>query len=269
MFQTAKNQMAKKIDCSMAMAKHFDLSMQTTHNEYSLKWQRRVKRMTIPEVIKSSNSYFEDYITRCTYHSNAIEGNTLSYAETYAILFNDNSLKITAEPRELYEAINHKYALSYVLGNLHEELTEQLIKHIAIQINKNIMEIDGYRTTQVFIRGAEHIPIAPNMINQAMMYYVHNYANTEYESIFEKVAKNHIEFERIHPFADGNGRTGRLLINFELLRNNIPPVVIPKDERTQYFNLIANEDSNTLAKYFEKLSDEEAVRIKAFTDTTI
>lgn len=220
--------------------------------------------MVISDFIKSNPSYFEDFITRSTYHSNAIEGNTLSYAETYAILFNDNSLKITAEPRELYEAINHKYALAYVLDHLADELSESMIKHIAIQINKNIAEIDGYRTVQVMIRGAEHIPPAPNMLNQTMMYYVHNYNHTENVSIFEKVARNHIEFERIHPFADGNGRTGRLLINFELLRSNVPPVIVPKDERTKYFDMIANTDAEKLAAYFEQLSRQEAERIKSF-----
>lgn len=220
--------------------------------------------MQLSEFIKSNNAYFEDYITRCTYHSNAIEGNTLSFAETYAILFNDNTLTVKAQPRELYEAINHKYALSYVLDHLADDLTESMIKHIAIQINKNIMEISGYRTTQVFIRGAEHIPPAPNMLNQAMMYYVHNYNNTSFGSIFEKVARQHIEFESIHPFADGNGRTGRLLINYELLRNNVPPVVIPKENRTEYFNYIANKDAAGLASYFKSLSDNEQKRIEHF-----
>ena len=67
------------------------------------------------DFLLQNRSYFEDIITRSVYHSNAIEGNTLSYAETYAIIWNDNSFQIRATPQELYEVINLKYALSYAL----------------------------------------------------------------------------------------------------------------------------------------------------------
>ncbi len=224
--------------------------------------------MNIIEFIKSNNDYFEDFITRSTYHSNSIEGNTLSYAETYAILFNDNTLTVKAQPRELYEAINHKYALNVLFNNISECLSENLIKQLAICINKNINEIEGYRSQQVFIRGAEHLPPAPQMIPQQMMYFVYNYNNTVYDNIFEKTAVNHIEFERIHPFSDGNGRTGRLLINFELLKNNIAPVIISKDDRTEYFEMIANQDTSKLANFFEKLSNLENARIDTFNRDT-
>lgn len=220
--------------------------------------------MDVAGFIKSTGAYFEDFITRSTYHSNAIEGSTLSFAETYAILFNDNSFKITAAPREIYEAVNHKYALSHVLEHLDEELSEPLIKQIAILINKNVMEIDGYRTTQVFIRGAEHMPPPANAINSAMMYFVYNYNHTEHSSVYEKIAASHIEFERIHPFPDGNGRTGRLLINYELIRNGLPPAVISVDARARYFELLSTSDSRGFAELLEELSDEEAARIERF-----
>lgn len=67
--------------------------------------------MSVIEFLKSNRAYFEDFITRSTYHSNAIEGSTLSFPETYAILWNDNSMSIKATARELYDAINHKFAL--------------------------------------------------------------------------------------------------------------------------------------------------------------
>ena len=101
--------------------------------------------------MRGNRAYFEDFITRSTYHSNAIEGSTLSYAETYAILWNDNSLQVTATARELYEAINHKYALSLALEDMQAPLSERLVKEIARAINKNINEIGGYRTVSVLI----------------------------------------------------------------------------------------------------------------------
>ncbi len=75
--------------------------------------------MTSIEFILNTKDYLQDFSTRYTYNSNAIEGSTLTYAETYAILYNDNSFKIEGkEPREIYEAINHKKALELVFKNL-------------------------------------------------------------------------------------------------------------------------------------------------------
>ncbi|SEU22343.1 Fic/DOC family protein [Lacrimispora sphenoides] len=213
--------------------------------------------MRFQDVIKSNQEYFEDFITRSTYHSNAIEGNTLSYGETYAILWNDNSFKVKTSPRELYEAINHKYALSYMLENLELPLSKSFVCHIASLVNKNIDEIDNYRKGSVFIRGAEHIPPLPNEVPQAMMYLMHNIDHTEYENVFEKAASFHLQFERIHPFSDGNGRTGRLLINYLLLKEDQVPIVIPKDDRVDYFELLANQDINRLSAFFKSLSDKE------------
>lgn len=210
---------------------------------------------TIIDYIRGNQNYFENFVTRNTYHSNAIEGSTLSYANTYAILFNDNSMTVSGSPREIYEAINHKYALSLIMdrATTGEELSERLIKDIAIQINKNIEEISGYRTVSVYIRGAEHVPPSPAELLQKMMYFVYNYNHTEYKNLYEKIAVNHIDFERLHPFQDGNGRTGRLMMNFELLRNNMPPIIIPKEQRTTYFDYLVQRDSSGLAAFVESL----------------
>ena len=135
--------------------------------------------MDVMEFMRDHQAYFEDYVTRSTYHSNAIEGSTLSYAETYAILWNDNSMKVTATARELYEAINHKYALGVATGELSASLSERLIKDIAQGINRNISEVDDYRRVQVVIRGAEHMPPAPNQVNQLMMQLVWEYNHDE------------------------------------------------------------------------------------------
>ena len=222
--------------------------------------------MTIFEFILNNKDYLEDLITRSTYHSNAIEGSTLTYAETYAILYNDNSFKIQGkEPREIYEAINHKNALDLVFKNLQnkELFDERCIKSLKETINKNIKETDGYRTVQVFIRGSEHIPPAPEKIPNLMNYYVYNY-NNDTQEIFNKIAKYHIEFEKIHPFEDGNGRTGRLLLTYELLKNNFPTVVISKEDRVKYFEFLRNNDILGLAKWFNVLSNEELKRMEKF-----
>ena len=222
--------------------------------------------MTVLEFILNNKDYIEDLVTRSTYHSNAIEGSTLTYAETYAILYNDNSFKIEGkEPREIYEAINHKEALNIVFENLQEkrEFDERFIKKLNETINKNIKETSGFGKVQVFIQGSDYIPPEPEKVPNLMNYYVYNY-NNDIEDIFLKIAKYHIEFEKIHPFEDGNGRTGRLLLNYELLKNDLPPVVISKDERVKYFEFIRKNDSSGLAEWFKELSNAEEQRMQKF-----
>ena len=222
--------------------------------------------MDVAAFMHDNREYFEDFITRSTYHSNAIEGSTLSYAETYAILWNDNSLRVTATARELYEAINHKYALDVALGNLEDPLSERLIKDVAQAINKNINEIGGYRTVSVLIRGAEHIPPRPNQINQLMMQLVYERNHDDAADPFDREARFHIRFERIHPFEDGNGRTGRILVNRGLVKEGLAPVVVPFELRAAYLELLAQGDAEGLAAMFRDLSAKEEERIARFAE---
>ena len=222
--------------------------------------------MKILEFVLNNSEYLQDLITRSTYHSNAIEGSTLTYAETYAILYNDNSFKIEGkEPREIYEAINHKKALELVFENLKntEDFDERFIKNLNKTINRDIKDTEGYRAVQVFIQGSEHIPPEPEKLPNLMMYYIYNYKHDE-QDIFSKIARYHIEFEKIHPFEDGNGRTSRLLINYELLKNDLPPVVIAKEDRVKYFEFLRNNDSNGLAEWLKDLSIREKERMEKF-----
>lgn len=225
--------------------------------------------MNYLDFIKSNQNYFEDFITRSTYHTNSIEGSTLSYAETYAIIFNDNSFIINAQPREIYEAINHKYALNYMLNSviLNNDLISSDIIKLNELINKNIKDTSGYRKVNVMIRGAQEIPPKSNEVPIKMMYFIDNYNHfpiQREEDILKKIAYFHIEFEHIHPFEDGNGRTGRLLINHELLKNNLPPIVIPIDKRDAYFRYIANYDEESFVCMMKELIQYELNRIQEF-----
>ena len=112
--------------------------------------------MEMLQFILNNKDYLEDLITRSTYHSNAIEGSTLTYAETYAILYNDNSFKIEGkEPREIYEAINHKKALELVFKNLqdNEVFDERFIKILNESINRDIKDTEGYISGNLNLNG--------------------------------------------------------------------------------------------------------------------
>jgi Fic family protein len=218
----------------------------------------------IIDEIMNNSSYFEDFITRSTYHSNAIEGSTLSFAETYALIFNKDTVPINTSAREIYEAINHKYALNYIMTTGDSDLTAQIIKDIAIIINKNINEINDFRHESVFIRGAEYIPPKAYEVPTRITYLIDSLNNTVYDSIWDRLADFHINFERIHPFIDGNGRTGRLLVNRELLKYNMLPIVITKDDRIRYFEYLGQQDTHSLSMLFESLYDNEIKRAKEF-----
>lgn len=127
-----------------------------------------------------------------------MEGNTLTYVETYAILYNDNSFKIQGkEPREILRLLIIKKALELVFENLqnNEEFDERFIKKLNETINRDIKDTEGYRIIQVFIQGSEHIPPEPEKVPNLMMYYIYDYNHDE-QDIFEKIAKYHIEFFR-------------------------------------------------------------------------
>lgn len=216
--------------------------------------------------------YFEDFVTRSTFHSNAIEGNTLTLPETYAILWNDNSIEVRVTARELYEAINLKRALTSAMKDREPELRETLIERISTQIGRNISELDDYRRVQVMIRGAEHMPPPPALVRQMMMELVYDY-NNDVRSGREPLAREadfHIRFERSHPFEDGNGRTGRVLLERGMLLSGLASAAITRGRRADYLvlladlTLLAERDVDGLAALLAELSRLEERRIEAF-----
>lgn len=214
------------------------------------------------KAIKNQN-YYENFITRSIKCSNAIEGNTLSYAETYSIVFVDDSLLLkNVKPRELYETINLKYALSYSLDHI-ERFDSGFIIEIGKQVNKNITEITGYRKVPVFIKGADFVPPKPEFVPSQMSELIYQYENNNLVSI-ENIANFHIQFEHIHPFEDGNGRTGRILLNHQLLSNDEIPVVIPEDRRTEYFEYLQNYDSTGFTNMIKELQEIELKKMKEY-----
>lgn len=224
-----------------------------------------IKSKTLLQKIKRNEPYFEDFITRSVYNSNRIEGNTLSLPETYSIIFdNKNKIEVKTTERERYEAINLKYAYSYILKNLDNNITVDMIKKIAKYINKNIKDIDGFRKTQVFIKGASDIPPRSEQVPMLVGELIYKKGKEKKEDIFDYIARFHIEFEHIHPFEDGNGRTGRVLITKELLSRGLAPVVIPYSKRAEYITCLDEKNINRLSKMLQKLSSEEKERMETF-----
>ena len=88
-------------------------------------------------------------------------------------------------------------------------------------------------------------------------------ATTEEEKL-ESVLDTHIQFERIHPFSDGNGRTGRMLMNYSLLQEGFPPLIIEKETKATYVELLAKQDISGFMSFAKKILDKEQKRMQAF-----
>lgn len=168
----------------------------------------------------------EEFIVEYTYNSNAIEGNTLTLRETDLVL---RGLTIDKKPlKDHMEAVGHKEAFEFVsqLVKDNAPLSESIIKQIHFLVLADKKDDRGvYRRVPVRIMGAHHEPVQPYLIEPKMEQLLHDYQKSS-EHIVTKLARFHIEFEGIHPFIDGNGRTGRLLVNLELMKAGFPPIDI-------------------------------------------
>lgn len=177
----------------------------------------------------------EEFLTEYTYNSNAIEGNTLTLRETDMVL---RGLTIDKKSlKEHLEVIGHKEAFDYVKHLVSEnvEISEKLIKDIHYLVLADKKDDRGvYRRIPVRIMGAAHEVVQPYLIIPKMEELLERYKNST-EDIVTKLARFHIEFEDIHPFIDGNGRTGRLLINLELMKAGYPPIDIKFSDRLRYY----------------------------------
>ncbi|MDF2926184.1 MAG: hypothetical protein K0R57_5098 [Paenibacillaceae bacterium] len=192
---------------------------------------------TLPEI--TVRSYVQAFELEYTHHSTAIEGNTLTLLETKVIL--EEGLAVGGKKlREIYEVINHNKAYQYVKTCIAKSLLleEAIIKDIHAILMENIMTGGIYRNVEVYISGAAHTPPIPNeMYHQVKSFYA-DLAKRQADNIIELAAWTHAEFVRIHPFTDGNGRTSRLIMNYQLMCNGYLPISIPKEARLDYFNTL-------------------------------
>ena len=178
----------------------------------------------------------EEFIVEYTYNSNAIEGNTLTLRETDLVL---RGLTIDSKPlKDHMEAVGHKEAFDFVSELVKDDvpISEGIIKQIHYLVLADKREDRGvYRRVPVRIMGAQHEPVQPYLIKPKMEQLLYDFAAST-EHIVTKLARFHIEFEGIHPFIDGNGRTGRLLVNLELMKSGFPPIDIKFTDRIAYYN---------------------------------
>lgn len=177
----------------------------------------------------------EEFLVEFTYNSNAIEGNTLTLRETAMVL---EGLTIDQKPLEDHlEAVGHRDAFLYVEQLLSEKviLDEKVIKDIHSLVLMDRPEDKGvYRRIPVKIMGAFHEPPQPYLVPIQMESLLAEQKNSKRHEI-ENAALFHLDFEGIHPFIDGNGRTGRLILNLMLMQCGYPPINVKFADRKRYY----------------------------------
>src|SRR5665648_1055831 len=185
---------------------------------------QRHKNVLSDFIMQNYNQAFE---IEYTHNSTAIEGNTLSLIQTKALL--EDQISVGGKRlREIYEIVNHNKAYQYVKSSIHEResLDEKRVKDMHAILMENIMIGGIYRNVDVYISGARHTPPSPNEPYK-----------TEMNGI-ELAAWTHAEFVKIHPFVDGNGRTSRLIMNYQLMVHGFLPISIAKESRLEYFEAL-------------------------------
>lgn len=196
----------------------------------------------------------EEFVIEYTYDSNAIEGSTLTLEETALIL--KENITIAEKPLNFHlSAIGHKDAYYYIedLIKTKKILSETEILNIHSLVLMDRPDSKGrYRNVPVRIVGTNANTSEPYLIKPNMEQLLEWYHSENNLNVVEKIALFHLKFESIHPFIDGNGRTGRLILNFELMKNGLVPINIKNKDKRRYYDAFKlyneSEDSSLMVE---------------------
>lgn len=185
-------------------------------------------------------NYYESFVTEFTYDTSAIEGSTVSLEETSMILF-DRIAPAGKNVREIREIENHKDAFDYMINYAGDINKGFVLKLHKLLMHNILWKHSGvFRDVRVFVRGAGFIPPEPGIVEREFKNLMNWYRSNKrkYHPIII-AAHFHFVFESIHPFRDGNGRVGRLLLNFILRKNGYPMINIKTAEKSKYYHALS------------------------------
>jgi len=197
----------------------------------------------------------EAEVAEQVYNSNAIENSTLTLEETEKILLQIDLDKFISE-REIFEAKNLARVVSYINKRAKEQ---ELILDVILSLHKMLIsnirdDIAGrFRQSGEYVRVGSHIAVNPENIREQIEKMLADYNALSYENIIKRIAKLHLTFEYIHPFVDGNGRIGRALNNYILIREGFVPINIKFIDRKKYYEAFEEFDKKNKTEIMDKI----------------
>jgi len=197
----------------------------------------------------------ESELPESVFNSNAIENSTLTLKETERILL-EMEVSRHVSVREVFEAKNLARVMEYTRSKAWEsELSLEMILLLHKMLLGNINDaIAGrFRTTGEYVRVGTHIAPAPEHVEQMMETILREFAADQHNYFADKIAKFHLDFETVHPFCDGNGRMGRVIINFQLMQSGFPCIIIRDKEKRIYYASFSEYRDSKNAKTMEKI----------------
>ena len=228
-----------------------------------------LQRFLDEKKIKLSNGLYHEVQILFAYNSNRIEGSKLSKDETRYI-YETNTIDGTKNVNDIIEMVNHFKCFDYMLDSIMEPLSERLIKeyHRILKSNTADSNLDwfavgDYKKATNTVGGLE--TCKPEQVSENIRNLLYWYDNLE-EITLEHITDFHFRFERIHPFQDGNGRVGRLILFRECLRNNIIPFIVDESHKMYYYRGLSEYKSEKgyLIGTFESAQDEFSRLIKMY-----
>ncbi|NQT29874.1 MAG: Fic family protein [Candidatus Saganbacteria bacterium] len=208
------------------------------------------------KLLKQNKEIREKFFALMTYHSNAIEGSRMTLKETEMAI---EGKKVKGkELFEVLEAVNHHNALLYMLEELkaNYKISEEFILklHSIVMYNFNNKLPGKYRTSYVNLTNTEKKLPSAQMVPAEMRKFIKGINNYK-QGVVKKVSLDHYEFESVHPFFDGNGRVGRIIMLAQLLSKGYPPAIIEIEDRYKYYLALSRGDLGDFRNLIQMICD--------------
>jgi len=196
----------------------------------------------------------EAEIPESVYNSNAIENSTLTLKETEKILL-EMEVSKNVSLREVFEAKNLARVMEYIRTKFSEELSKEIILLLHQMLIGNIDDsISGkLRKKGEYVRVGNYIAPAPEHVERMLEEILIEHSSDDISYLIDKISRFHLQFETIHPFNDGNGRIGRVLINYQLYKIGFPGIIIRDKEKVIYYNSFQEYRDDKKTKSMERI----------------